>query len=40
MENELLQLAPDVKPDSRLSCQIRMRKELDGIVVYLPESQH
>jgi 2Fe-2S ferredoxin len=40
MENELLQLAPDVKPDSRLSCQISMRKELDGIVVYLPESQH
>ena len=39
-ENELLQLAPDVRPDSRLSCQIKMRAELDGVVVHLPEGQH
>ncbi|MGH8177599.1 MAG: 2Fe-2S iron-sulfur cluster-binding protein [Steroidobacter sp.] len=39
-ESELLQLAPEVAPDSRLSCQIRMREELDGVVVHLPEAQH
>jgi 2Fe-2S ferredoxin len=39
-EAELLQLAPEVKDDSRLSCQIRMRSDLDGIVVHLPEAQH
>ena len=39
-EAELLQLAPEVRPDSRLSCQIRMREELDGVVVHLPEAQH
>lgn len=39
-EKELLELAPEVGPDSRLSCQIKMRKELDGVIVHLPESQH
>jgi 2Fe-2S ferredoxin len=39
-ENELLQLAPDVRADSRLSCQINMRADLDGVVVHLPEGQH
>jgi 2Fe-2S ferredoxin len=39
-ENELLQLAPEVAPDSRLACQIAMRPELDGVVVHLPEAQH
>ena len=39
-ETELLQLAPEVRPDSRLSCQIKMRAELDGLVVHLPEAQH
>jgi 2Fe-2S ferredoxin len=39
-EAELLQLAPEVRPDSRLSCQIKMREELDGIIVHLPEAQH
>jgi ferredoxin, 2Fe-2S len=39
-EAELLQLAPEVRPDSRLSCQIRMREALDGVVVHLPEAQH
>lgn len=39
-EAELLQLAPDVRPDSRLACQVKMRAELDGIVVHLPEAQH
>lgn len=40
LEAELLQLAPEVRDTSRLSCQIKMRPELDGIVVRLPESQH
>jgi len=39
-ESELLQLAPEVAADSRLSCQIKMRRELDGVVVHLPEAQH
>jgi 2Fe-2S ferredoxin len=39
-EVELLQLAPEVRPDSRLSCQIRMREALDGVVLHLPEAQH
>lgn len=39
-EAEMLQLAPEFRPDSRLSCQIKMRAELDGIIVHLPESQH
>jgi ferredoxin, 2Fe-2S len=39
-EAELLQLAPEVKDASRLSCQIKMRADLDGVVVHLPEAQH
>ena len=27
-------------PNSRLSCQIRMTSDLDGLVVRMPESQH
>jgi ferredoxin, 2Fe-2S len=39
-EAELLELAPEVREGSRLSCQIKMRPELDGVVVHLPEAQH
>jgi 2Fe-2S ferredoxin len=39
-EAELLQLAPEVRDNSRLACQIKMRPELDGVVVHLPEAQH
>jgi len=39
-ENELLELAPERGDTSRLSCQIAMSDELDGIVVRMPESQH
>jgi 2Fe-2S ferredoxin len=39
-EAELLQLAPEVRDDSRLACQIKMRPDLDGVVVHLPEAQH
>jgi len=40
MEETMLDFAPDVKPTSRLSCQIRMTAALDGIVLHLPKSQH
>jgi len=40
-EEELLgQAACEVKPNSRLSCQIAMSDALDGLVVRLPESQY
>lgn len=39
-ELELLDLTPDRNEESRLSCQIQMTSELDGIVVRLPASQH
>lgn len=32
--------ASPVQPTSRLSCQIRLTPELDGLVVHLPASQH
>jgi 2Fe-2S ferredoxin len=40
MEESMLDFAEEVKPTSRLSCQIRVADELDGLVVRLPESQH
>lgn len=39
-ETEMLDLAPERDETSRLSCQIVMSPELDGIVVRMPESQH
>lgn len=39
-EGDLLDCAAsEVKPTSRLSCQIKMREDLDGLVVHLPETQ-
>ncbi|HEY1708335.1 MAG TPA: 2Fe-2S iron-sulfur cluster-binding protein [Rhizomicrobium sp.] len=40
MEETMLDFAPEVKPNSRLSCQIKVTKELEGLVVQMPESQH
>jgi ferredoxin, 2Fe-2S len=40
MEETMLDFAPDVRPTSRLSCQLRMTAELDGIVLNLPRTQH
>jgi ferredoxin, 2Fe-2S len=41
VEDELLEsAAAEVKPNSRLSCQIEMTAELDGLVVRLPENQY
>lgn len=39
MEEDMLDFAYDVRPSSRLSCQIRVRDELDGLVVTVPERQ-
>lgn len=39
-ETELLQNAPSVTPQSRLTCQIQLKEDLDGIVVRLPASQY
>ena len=39
-ESELLEAAAsEVKASSRLSCQIVMTDDLDGLVVHLPETQ-
>lgn len=41
MENELLDgVAAERKPTSRLSCQISVGPELDGLVVHIPEAQY
>ena len=39
MEEDMLDFAFDVRPSSRLSCQIKVRPELDGLVVSIPEKQ-
>jgi 2Fe-2S ferredoxin len=39
MEEDMLDFAYDVRPTSRLSCQIRVRDELDGLIVQVPERQ-
>jgi 2Fe-2S ferredoxin len=39
MEEDMLDFAFDVRPNSRLSCQIRVSDELDGLVVATPERQ-
>ena len=38
-EEDMLDFAFDVKENSRLSCQISVTDELDGLVVNLPEKQ-
>ena len=39
MEDSMLDFAEDVQENSRLSCQILLSDDLDGIVVSTPESQ-
>jgi 2Fe-2S ferredoxin len=36
----MLDFAQDLEPNSRLSCQIKVTPELDGLVVRTPKSQH
>ncbi len=40
MEESMLDFADGVQPNSRLSCQIKVRDELDGLIVKTPENQH
>ncbi|MCY1668867.1 2Fe-2S iron-sulfur cluster-binding protein [Rhizobium sp. SL86] len=39
MEEDMLDFAVDVRPTSRLSCQIKITPALDGLVVHVPERQ-
>ena len=38
-ENDMLDSAFEVKPTSRLSCQIKVTPELDGLIVHTPSSR-
>ena len=40
MEESMLDFAENVEPNSRLSCQIKVSDDLDGLVVRMPQSQH
>lgn len=39
VEQEMLDFVMDPQPNSRLSCQIVMSDELDGLKIHLPKSQ-
>jgi ferredoxin, 2Fe-2S len=39
MEEDMLDFAFEVQPNSRLSCQIKVADELDGLTVRTPERQ-
>ena len=39
MEQDMLDFAFDVTDESRLSCQIKITDDLDGLIVNLPEKQ-
>jgi 2Fe-2S ferredoxin len=39
MEEDMLDFAFEVKPTSRLSCQVKVRDELEGLVVHVPRRQ-
>ena len=40
MEESMLDFAENVEPSSRLSCQIQVTDDLEGLTVRMPESQH
>ena len=40
LEVNILDFAFDVKPQSRLACQIQLTPELDGLVVHMPVRQY
>ena len=40
MEESMLDFAQDVKPNSRLSCQIVVTEDLEGLTVTVPDSQY
>ncbi len=39
MEEDMLDFAYDVKPNSRLSCQIKVTAALDGLKIMTPDRQ-
>ncbi len=39
MEEDMLDFGYDVRPNSRLSCQIKVTAQLEGLVVTTPERQ-
>jgi ferredoxin, 2Fe-2S len=39
MEEDMLDFASDVRPNSRLSCQITLTSAMDGLTITLPENQ-
>jgi len=39
MEEDMLDFGYDIKPNSRLSCQIKITDALDGLVIITPERQ-
>ncbi len=39
MEEDMLDFAYDIRPNSRLSCQIKVSNDLDGLTVRTPERQ-
>lgn len=39
MEEDMLDFAYDVRPTSRLSCQIHVTAEIDGLMLHTPEQQ-
>jgi 2Fe-2S ferredoxin len=39
MEEDMLDFGYEVRPNSRLSCQIKVTEELDGLTVSVPEKQ-
>lgn len=40
MERSMLDFAENTQENSRLACQIKVRADLDGLLVQTPESQH
>ncbi len=39
LENDMLDFASEVKPNSRLACQIEVGDDLDGLILRTPERQ-
>lgn len=39
LEDSMLEFAPEVEESSRLSCQVKVTPELEGLVVRVPRSQ-
>ena len=39
IEDATIEFADKVEPNSRLSCQIKVTEDLDGLIVRMPESQ-